>query len=198
MMSWRLLALSVVLVFTIAAFVSFQWPDFVGHLPGWLTLQDKLLAALAALVSVLVAVSGLLVWLWRHLSPRLPPIGARRRYLRWLLDRRQYLDFKGMGVTDKVAFKLPLRDLYIPLQARLERPEGEAWERNLELAGRSLGQDGDADAQRLGDRQPVLDLLARHNGLVLLGDPGAGKTTFLRWLAVSIAGRRLLQCPSRR
>ncbi len=40
---------------------------------------------------------------------------------------------------------------------------------------------------RLGEPQPVLDLLHEHDGLIILGDPGAGKTTFLKVLALNLA-----------
>jgi predicted NACHT family NTPase len=41
--------------------------------------------------------------------------------------------------------------------------------------------------ERLSAPVPVLDLLQKHDGLVLLGDPGAGKTTFLKVLALALA-----------
>lgn len=41
--------------------------------------------------------------------------------------------------------------------------------------------------RRLSEPQPVLDLLTRHDGLIVLGDPGAGKTTFLKFLTLTLA-----------
>ena len=41
--------------------------------------------------------------------------------------------------------------------------------------------------ERLSEPQPVLDLLQKNSGLVLLGDPGSGKTTFLKSLALALA-----------
>ena len=41
--------------------------------------------------------------------------------------------------------------------------------------------------ERLSEPQSLLDLLARHDGLIILGDPGAGKTTFLKYLTVRLA-----------
>ena len=109
-------------------------------------------------------------------------------YLAFLYTRYKYLDFKGMGMADRVPLQLPMADMYVPLKARVELPDGEAWSHELRLAGRKMTK---AEAENIGERfsgpQPVLDLLRRHAGLVILGDPGAGKTTFLKYLAVLLA-----------
>jgi len=111
----------------------------------------------------------------------------RAIYLSFLLDRHSYLSLKGMGVSDRAAIRLPLLDLYVPLKARLELPEGETWKRDLRLAGRLLAEDQQALVGRLSEPLPVLDLLQKHDGLIVLGDPGAGKTTFLKFLALRLA-----------
>jgi formylglycine-generating enzyme required for sulfatase activity len=41
--------------------------------------------------------------------------------------------------------------------------------------------------ERLSDPRSVLDLLCKNKGLIILGDPGAGKTTFLKYLALKLA-----------
>ena len=123
-------------------------------------------------------------------------LGSRHRiwkrpptvYLRYLVDAYQYLDLRGMGISDRVALKLPLLEMYVPLEARLHTPEGETWARQLRVAGRAPAAEEGADmGERLSAPVPVLDLLQKHDGLVLLGDPGAGKTTFLKVLALALA-----------
>lgn len=127
----------------------------------------------------------------RALRPRVSPEtlqAATESYLHYLLDRHRYLNIKGMGVSDRVPLRLPLLDLYVPLKARLTLPEGETWQRDLRLAGRRLSEEEqEALTGRLGEPQPVLDLLHKHDGLIILGDPGAGKTTFLKVLALRLA-----------
>jgi len=120
---------------------------------------------------------------------RLENLAARReRYLQYLVDRYQYLDLKGMGISERVALRLPLLEMYIPLQARLEVPKGETWSAELRLAGRKLQGEYEEDATRgLSEPQPVLHLLRENDGLIILGDPGAGKTTFLKYLALKLA-----------
>jgi formylglycine-generating enzyme required for sulfatase activity len=113
---------------------------------------------------------------------------ATRRYLEYLLTRHRYLEFRGMGVDDKVPLKMPLLDLYVPLKARQEMPDGETWERHLRLAGRAVGEEEQiAVARRLGEPVAALDLLHEADGLIVLGDPGSGKSTFLKFLALALA-----------
>ncbi|MGD9099060.1 MAG: NACHT domain-containing protein, partial [Anaerolineae bacterium] len=129
---------------------------------------------------------------------------ATAGYLAHLLDCYRYLDFRGMGVSDRVPLRLPLVEMYVPLKARIELPEGETWPRDLlagrrgelveasgqalRLAGRRVnGEQAGAIGRGLGAPTPVLDLLQENDGLILLGDPGAGKTTFLKVLALRLA-----------
>ena len=131
---------------------------------------------------------------WRQHAPtqsRLDPAERQKitvRYLAYLVDRYRYLDFKGMGMSDRVSFSLPLVTMYVPLKARTQLTYGETWTRNLRLAGRvPSGEELDTLGQRLSKPQPVLELLREYGSLILLGDPGAGKTTFLKYLAVRLA-----------
>jgi len=113
---------------------------------------------------------------------------AARVYLKFLVEAYQYLDLRGMGISDRVALKLPLLEMYVPLEARLHTPEGETWARELLVAGRLPAKEESADmGGRLSRPVPVLDLLQDYDGLVLLGDPGAGKTTFLKVLALALS-----------
>jgi formylglycine-generating enzyme required for sulfatase activity len=109
-----------------------------------------------------------------------------RKYLQYLIDRYQFLELRGMGVHDRVALQLPLLDLYVPLKARRQLPRGETWSREARLAGRKGEQAPELDAT-IGQPEPIVDLLRKHSGVILLGDPGAGKTTFLKWLALQLA-----------
>jgi len=120
--------------------------------------------------------------------PRKSLIETTSAYLAYLRDRYQYLAFKGMGLSERVPLQLPLVEMYVPLSARPELPPGETWERKqLQLAGREL--DEEAMGARPGEPQPLLALLTgeEREGLIILGDPGAGKTTFLKYLAVQLA-----------
>jgi len=109
-------------------------------------------------------------------------------YFKYLEDRFRYLDFKGMGVYDRVPIRLPLLEMYVPLKARIELPKGETWTRQMSVAGRKIGaKEAEIIDQRLSEPVPVLDLLKQHDGLIILGDPGAGKTTLLKYIALRLA-----------
>ena len=111
---------------------------------------------------------------------------STKAYLQYLLDRHSYLSMKGLGTTaDRVPIRLALLDLYVPLKARLQLPEGDTWKR-VKLAGREMPEEAE-QALRLSEPQPLLDILKKHDGVIILGDPGAGKTTFLKFLALKLA-----------
>lgn len=122
---------------------------------------------------------------------RCPPADLTRataRYLEYLVDFYRYLDFRGMGVSDRIPLRLPLLEMYVPLKARMETPDGETWGRTLRIGGRAATREEiEGMGERLSGPLPVLDLLGKHDGLILLGDPGAGKTTFLKFLALTLA-----------
>jgi len=120
-----------------------------------------------------------------------------RQYMDYLVQSYQYLDFKGIPQLEKLPVRLPLEKVYVALRARARMPKGEAWERRLRIAGREFGPlMGEMPPQRpltpeekeaAGAPVPVAEALARHRGLVVLGDPGSGKSTFLKYLAVSLS-----------
>lgn len=138
-------------------------------------------------------------------QPAQPPAESaqqvRATYLQYIAERYRYLSFKGFGPTDTIEMRVPLIDLYVPLKARQELPKGgETWSAEIRLAGRKIK--ANEDEIRLAGRkvkanedeqvhflepQPVLELLRKNGGLILLGDPGAGKSTFLKYLAVKCA-----------
>ncbi|HEX3553088.1 MAG TPA: SUMF1/EgtB/PvdO family nonheme iron enzyme [Thermoanaerobaculia bacterium] len=136
-----------------------------------------------------------------HLEPEKPKTSPRPRkakspvdltqatetYLKYLVERYRYLDFKGLGVSDRVPLRLPLLEMYVPLKARVEAPEGETWDR-LRLAGRKPTEaETEALGLRVSEPQPILSLLKKHDGLIVLGDPGSGKSSFLKFLALVLA-----------
>ncbi len=139
-----------------------------------------------------VVVSEVAQQVWAGAKPKLDGKSlkaATEAYLQFIRNRHTYLTMKGMGTAENVPMKLALLDLYVPLKARREVPKGETWERSLKLAGRQAADDSPEalQAMRLGEPEPLLDILREKDGVIILGDPGAGKTTFLKFLALELA-----------
>jgi formylglycine-generating enzyme required for sulfatase activity len=121
------------------------------------------------------------------LPPDEPLSAVRDQYLRFIVDKHRYLSFRGFGPSDTIEMKVELAELYVPLKARRELSRGsETWSAEVRLAGRKL-EEAQEKELRLSQPTAVLDLLRENDGLVLLGDPGAGKSTFLKFLAVRVA-----------
>src|SRR5271157_2929224 len=110
-------------------------------------------------------------WLNRHpdFRPARPGAQSPRTYLEWLRNQTATIDIRGLGEGAGRARNFPIDELYIPLTTTThaaERPFPDAAE----------------------ERKPVLlEEALEHRRLVIVGDPGSGKTTFLRRIAFEIA-----------
>ena len=102
-----------------------------------------------------------------------------RRYLEALEARHSFVEIRGMGA--KVAERLPLERVY----TRLRVAHGAARERegakdDKHPPGRESGLDA-------GKAVELPAVLREERHAVLVGDPGSGKTTFLRFAAQVLA-----------
>jgi hypothetical protein len=97
---------------------------------------------------------------WRGESPTVQ--GDPAKYLDSLRKETAFIDIRGLQVGTGKAYRFPIEDLYIPLTTAADP-----------------GARGE-----LAIREPVrLEDALQHPRLVITGDPGAGKTTFLRHIA---------------
>ncbi|MCU0487099.1 MAG: SUMF1/EgtB/PvdO family nonheme iron enzyme, partial [Anaerolineales bacterium] len=115
--------------------------------------------------------------------PTLPALDAselRRAYLNWLITQTSKLNLEGVNLRDAAQEK----DARISLQAvytALLTLTPEDYERS-EIS---------KTAERSPRRQSALAQLNEHKHLMLLGDPGSGKSTFVNFVTLCLAGAGL-------
>ncbi len=103
--------------------------------------------------------------------------GALQEYLEAVWKRCQTLPLAALGGEEGRSAEVQLDQVYINLDTTdKEKIAGEKDDRTGREKERSV---------------PVWEMAARHKRLVILGDPGSGKSTFVYHLASLLAGARL-------
>ncbi len=125
---------------------------------------------------------------WRAVLPRTTPEQveaagsvesmASEAYLRRLAADTRWVDLLGISARDE-STRIPLDQVFIRLLMRAH-----------EAAEASRGKAGQLAHERVVE---LTEAVAEHRFLVVIGDPGAGKTTFLRYVAHHQARRYLDQ-----
>ncbi|MCL4203062.1 MAG: SUMF1/EgtB/PvdO family nonheme iron enzyme [Pirellulaceae bacterium] len=112
------------------------------------------------------------------------------KYLRDVLDKSAWIDIRGLQVGTGRANRFPIEDLYISLTttgAVTRGPEDAPGAGTQERRG-VHGPDGLAGEE---PREVPLQTALRSDRLVVVGQPGSGKTTFLRRIAFALCQTRL-------
>ncbi|MDZ7261212.1 MAG: DUF4062 domain-containing protein, partial [candidate division KSB1 bacterium] len=128
---------------------------------------------------------SLLEWRERHASefPTVTVAADPQLYLQWLHDECAYIDIRGLQVGTGKAHKFGIEKLYIPLTT-----SGDFLK--LRRSGRRK-----SDTRRGEETREMMEQQGRrielHQALqqkyvTIIGDPGTGKTTFLRRIAFAL------------
>jgi HEAT repeat protein len=123
---------------------------------------------------------------------------AEQRYRELALESCDIIDLANLPESDRhiATQKLLLRQLYVALRvqveivsnAEIDEVELAAIEkRRIAMQRRRAGWSSPEKNERedRGKRVPVGERLAKARRLVVLGDPGAGKTTMIRWITTA-------------
>lgn len=121
---------------------------------------------------------------------------AGENYRHHLVMQHRELDFKGLMQTAR-PLALPLKDVFVSLQHVSDVPETdtmESWpfESRDGVAGRKMDSDRlsvreSALRKGITKRHTISEIIARDPAFVILGEPGAGKTTILRYITLTFA-----------
>ncbi len=115
-------------------------------------------------------------------------IAAEATYRQKVVEKYNRLDFSGFGTSDLFLEKVPLEEIFVRLTLTVEKriPEPGSAEQSS-----PAGRDKSRQRERVIKVQEPIELAqALSNHLLIVGEPGAGKSILLRWLAVTFAEAR--------
>ncbi|MDY7031406.1 MAG: SUMF1/EgtB/PvdO family nonheme iron enzyme [Thermodesulfobacteriota bacterium] len=99
-------------------------------------------------------------------------------YLKSLVTETERIDIRGIysrSGSGREAIRFPIEDIYTPLKTHRPRLGAD----NAEC----FAEERDSFVERV----PLTELLSQYNRLLIVGEPGGGKTTFLKLIACVLA-----------
>lgn len=123
---------------------------------------------------------------------------AEKRYRELLLESCDIINLDNLPESDRhIAIRqIELRRLYVPLRIHVGAfIHQDPLKKSGKLQELSLRNDSKQEKKEQHVRAPVGERLGAVNRLVILGEPGSGKTTLVRWIATAYL-LRLKQDPA--
>lgn len=123
------------------------------------------------------------------------PETALKIYCRVLLSSCRYLPLRGIdiGASDPTSGqqRLELAQVYVDLDVALfMTSRGRYLEGDGDIERKTIGQNRNPISGNTVNPQSILDTSRKWPRLVILGDPGSGKSTFINFLALCLAAHR--------
>jgi formylglycine-generating enzyme required for sulfatase activity len=97
------------------------------------------------------------------------PAGDPARYLKAIREETSHFDVQGLKFGDNRAYRFSIEEFYIPLTTSAS-------------VGADMAKRGEARATSI----PLQEALLAHRKLLVVGDPGSGKSTFLKRVAFQL------------
>jgi len=121
------------------------------------------------------------------------PDTSRYAYLNYVRHRCENVPLRGLGLTANISNPNLVRDqrmrlskIYVDLETTSTEKvtdHDEWWN--------ELGQWGESGEPTLAKPIPVISAVAKNSHIILVGGPGSGKTTFIRYFALCIASAQI-------
>ena len=156
--------------------------DNPADLIGWITAHDGLWSFLALLIAIGGGIWAFIKFILPRLRPKpnpdIDPRDAKQRYLDYLIATHQHLPVAGFETNLRVP--IPLEKVFVTLHAHMSELE-------------RFREDGNEAREMMADRSvTVQDALQfalgrKYDGVVILGNPGAGKTTLAKYFVLCFA-----------
>ncbi|RQW04630.1 NACHT domain-containing protein [candidate division KSB1 bacterium] len=121
---------------------------------------------------------------WFAPREKVRPVADFTRYLKYLKTDTMYIDIRGLVTGEGKVHQFRIDQLYIPLKTT-----------STGMMDQKQAKGRKPAAEEMLPREVDLPEALRHSRLIIKGDPGAGKTTFLRLVTFTLCQKWLTEIP---
>ena len=115
-------------------------------------------------------------------------------YLKDLYERTRYIDIRGLQVGSGKAYRFAIENLYISLTTSIDSETGDGVSKSGKSGKQAALQF--SEPSLMGRNAVPLQTALSRSPLVIIGDPGSGKTTFLNYIVCALCQTLLNETPN--